>query len=175
MLERGVNCPRTSSAGRLFDAVASLLDVQHINHYEGQAAMRLEHWACTEQHNECLPFEQTFDQTTQAWILDWGPMIQAILDQLKHGINPARIAAAFHNTLSEMMVAAAYRAQRERVALSGGTFQNRMLTERASQRLQEEGFQVYTHQQIPPNDGGISLGQYYALVFYHKQKEAVCV
>ena len=91
--------------------------------------------------------------------LDWSPMVQAILDDLKLGISVGEISAKFHNALAEMIVAVAQRIGVERVALSGGCFQNRYLTERTVRRLREEGFRPYWHQRVPPNDGGICLGQ----------------
>ena len=94
-----------------------------------------------------------------AWVVDWGPMIKAILKDIRAGIPVPRIAATFHNTLVEIIVAVAYRAREDRIVLSGGCFQNRYLTEHAVRRLRDEGFHPYWHQRIPPNDGGIALGQ----------------
>ena len=175
ILQKRVNCPRTSSAGRLFDAVASLLNVKQYNHYEGQAAMMLEHLAWKHQYTHHYPFDLYYDRENALWIMNWQPLLRAILEELTGAAAKERIAAGFHNTLAEIAVAAALKIQQERIALSGGTFQNRYLTERLSMRLKKEGFKVYTHQQIPPNDGGISLGQYYASIYYHKSKEVVCV
>jgi hydrogenase maturation protein HypF len=94
-----------------------------------------------------------------AIVLDWSPMIGAILADVKNGISTGIISAKFHNALVEGIVAVAKRAGLERVALSGGCFQNRYLTERAVRRLEAEGFRPYWHQRVPPNDGGIALGQ----------------
>ena len=91
--------------------------------------------------------------------LDWSPMIEAILADVKNDIPVATISAKFHNALAEGIVAVAKRAGQNRVVLSGGCFQNRYLTERAVRRLQAEGFRPYWHQRVPPNDGGIALGQ----------------
>jgi hydrogenase maturation protein HypF len=92
-------------------------------------------------------------------LLDWSPMIEAILSDLDHPVPLPHITARFHNALAEAIVAVAKRVGQPRVVLSGGCFQNRYLTERTVQRLQEEGFRPYWHQRIPPNDGGIALGQ----------------
>jgi hydrogenase maturation protein HypF len=86
-------------------------------------------------------------------------MVEAILADLKRRVPIAQISARFHNALAEAIVAVAKRVGQPRVVLSGGCFQNRYLTERSVQRLQEEGFRPYWHQRVPPNDGGISLGQ----------------
>jgi hydrogenase maturation protein HypF len=92
-------------------------------------------------------------------IVDWGPMIRAIMNDASTGIAAGEIAAKFHNTLVEMIVAVAQRSGEPRVVLSGGCFQNRYLTERVVARLRSEGFLPYWHQRVPPNDGGIALGQ----------------
>ena len=86
-------------------------------------------------------------------------MIAEIITEVRRGIPAGLISARFHNTLAEIMVEVARRTGQERVVLSGGCFQNRYLTERAVGRLQSEGFRPYWHQRIPPNDGGIALGQ----------------
>jgi hydrogenase maturation protein HypF len=91
--------------------------------------------------------------------LDWSPMVEAILADLKRGLPISQISAKFHNTLAETIVVVAKQIGQPRVVLSGGCFQNRYLTERSVRRLQEEGFRPYWHQRVPPNDGGISLGQ----------------
>ena len=92
-------------------------------------------------------------------ILDWSPMIEDILADVENDIPVGIISAKFHNALAESIVAVAKRAGQNRVVLSGGCFQNRYLTERAVRRLQAEGFRPYWHQRVPPNDGGIALGQ----------------
>jgi hydrogenase maturation protein HypF len=92
-------------------------------------------------------------------VIDWEPLVHGIIADILGGRTPARIAAKFHNTLVEMMVRVAVLGGEEKVALSGGCFQNRYLTERAVRRLRHEGFKVYWHQRVPTNDGGIALGQ----------------
>ncbi|MDI6793053.1 MAG: hypothetical protein QME81_09330 [bacterium] len=91
--------------------------------------------------------------------LDWEPLLEALLADLRQGMPVGTIAARFHNALVEGMVAVARAVGAERAALSGGCFQNRILLERAFRRLSEAGLRVYLHQRIPPNDGGIALGQ----------------
>jgi len=153
MLVGNINCPLTTSAGRLFDALAALLGLCQACNFEGQAAMLLEFRA------EDFPTNEHYEFSLSGAVLDWEPMLRAILDDIRQITEAGLISARFHNTLVEMIVAVARRAGEPRVVLSGGCFQNRRLTESAVRRLREEGFVPYWHQQIPPNDGGISLGQ----------------
>ena len=160
MLERGVNSPLTSSAGRLFDAVAALVGLRQEIRFEAQAAMMLE-YAVDEAVTDAypLPMTQYPIPNTQSLVLDWGPLLEALLADLRLGVPVGVMAARFHNALVEGIVAVARAVGAERVALSGGCFQNRILLERAYRRLTEAGIRVYVHQRIPPNDGGIALGQ----------------
>jgi len=103
----------------------------------------------------------TFDDGPNAYVT---PRILDLLDDLKSGVPVARISAKFHNTMSEIIVAIAQLANEKKVALSGGCFQNKYLTERTIVHLIKAGFQLYWHQRIPPNDGGISLGQAVAVI-----------
>jgi hydrogenase maturation protein HypF len=166
MLAKKINSPLTSSVGRLFDAVASLVNLRQQIRFEGQAAMELEfalEGIETDAHYE-LPLVTPHSPP----VLDWAPMIEVILEDVKHGVSVATISAKFHNALAESIVAVAKRVGQNRVVLSGGCFQNRYLTERAVRRLQAEGFRPYWHQRVPPNDGGIALGQVVAAL---RQKE----
>ena len=165
MLTRGVNSPYTTSAGRLFDAVASLTGVRQVSTYEGQAAMALE-FAAGEGCDGSYGFAITERGASDAragdaprWTLDWRPVVEALLDDMSAGTAPGLVAARFHNGLIESALAVARNAGQERVVLSGGCFQNRCLTEGLVRRLREEGFRPYWHQRVPPNDGGIALGQ----------------
>jgi hydrogenase maturation protein HypF len=160
MLSRGINSPLTSSVGRLFDAVASLIGLRQISGFEGQAAMQLEFIA-----DRGVPDRYPFfvDRTDATAVIDHAQMIRAILRDHEEHVSSAVIASRFHNTLAEMIVAIAKLAGEEKIALSGGCFQNKLLTELAVTRLRSEGFKVYWHQRIPPNDGGIALGQLAAL------------
>jgi hydrogenase maturation protein HypF len=153
MLHKNLNSPITSSAGRLFDAVASIIGLRQIGRFEGQAAMELEFALHEIETNESYEFALSEE------ILDWESMLLSIVNNVRDGVPVGKIAAKFHNTLVEMIVAVAQRVREERVVLTGGCFQNKYLTERAITRLRDEGFRPYWHQRIPPNDGGIALGQ----------------
>ena len=162
MLKRGVNSPLTSSAGRLFDAVAALLGLRQIVRFEGQAAMELEFAIAGFNTDGVYPFEILGQDKTAGeplLVADWGPMLKDILADSKRGHPAGLISAKFHNTLAEIIVAVAQRAALPQVVLSGGCFQNRYLTERTAARLAQEGFRPYWHQRVPPNDGGLALGQ----------------
>lgn len=167
MLERRVNAPTTSSAGRLFDAVASLLNVRQRCSFEGQAAMELEFVADAGTDETSYPFTVLDGEPGSARVIDWGPMIEAILRETAAGTPRATIARRFHNTLAEMIVRIAEHTGHRRVVLSGGCFQNRILTEGTVGRLEAAGFRPYWHQRVPPNDGGIALGQIQAAAMQH--------
>ena len=147
--------PRTSSLGRLFDAVAALCGLPGQVTFEGQAAMALEFIADT-QVNDAYSLTVSADGQPS---LDWEPMLRAILADRAQNVPAAVIAARFHNALAAAAVAVARRADCPRVVLTGGCFQNVLLTNRVRQGLASAGFQVYYHQQVPPGDGGIALGQ----------------
>jgi hydrogenase maturation protein HypF len=162
MLANKLNSPVTTSMGRLFDAVASLINLRQQIRFEGQAAMELEFALDEVNTGEAypLPIEKPAGTTDKSeMILNWSPMIEAILVDVQQGVSVGIISAKFHNALMEGIVAVAKRAGQERVVLSGGCFQNRYLTEHVVRRLQAEGFRPYWHQRVPPNDGGIALGQ----------------
>lgn len=161
VLERGLNAPLTSSAGRLFDVVAALIGLRQKATYEGQAASELEWAADSIETDEAFAFDlaETKEDGVSQFVIDWAPAVRGILFALAAQADGAFVAAAFHNTLAEMIAAAADRTGRETVVLTGGCFQNRYLTERAVRRLREKGFRPYWHRRVPPNDGGISLGQ----------------
>jgi len=157
-LNRQLNCPRTTSVGRLFDAIASLLGLCHINDYEGQAAMALEQSATSSASGLHYDFHI---QPKTPFIVDWKIMLEQLLED-RHQSPVELIAAKFHNTLTEIILAIAQRAGQQTVVLSGGCFQNACLTANAAQKLKRAGFEVYCHENIPPNDGGLALGQLYA-------------
>lgn len=136
MLEKRVNSPVTSSAGRLFDAVASLLNLRQQVSFEGEAAMDLE-FAVDPKTDRSYPFAIGEDSPR---IVDWQPMVEEILADLARGRTAGDMAAAFHNTLAEIVVAVAERACTEKVVLTGGCFQNRYLTERCVDLLLAAGF-----------------------------------
>jgi hydrogenase maturation protein HypF len=155
MLDHDSEAPLTSSAGRLFEAVASLGGLRQRASYEGQAAMELE-FAVHSCVAEAYKFEM---KSTAPTVIDWRPAVEELLADLQRGLEPGVVAAKFHNTMVEIIVAVARHVGQTRVVLSGGCFQNRYLTERTVQRLISTGFRPYWHQRIPPNDGGIALGQ----------------
>jgi hydrogenase maturation protein HypF len=159
MLSGGLNSPVTTSAGRLFDAVASLVDLRQRVSFEGQAAMELEFALNGIETDEGYPIVISGAAEQFPLKLDWSLMIRAILKDIETGTRAGVISARFHNALAEAIVEVAKRIGEERVVLSGGCFQNRYLTERAVRRLQAEGLRAYWHQRVPPNDGGIALGQ----------------
>jgi len=156
-LQQGLNSPLCSSIGRLFDAVAALAGFRQQMRFEGQAAMELEFaldGVKTDEHYD-LPLAKL--DASQG--LDWSPLIQAMLADVQRAVPIGQISAKFHNALVEAVVSVAKQVGEQHVALSGGCFQNRYLTERTINRLQAEGFQPHWHQRVPPNDGGIALGQ----------------
>ncbi len=155
MLAKNVQAPRTSSAGRFFDAVAALLGLRARVSFEGQAAMALE-FSLQAGVADAYPFRLTETIPLQ---VDWEPAIRALLADLDNEVSPGIIAAKVHHMLTESIVAVAVKLGEAKVVLSGGCFQNRYLTERTIARLRAENFRPYWHQRIPPNDGGIALGQ----------------
>jgi len=158
MLYRKVNSPVTSSAGRLFDAVASLVGLRQKTRYEGQAAMELEFATHGVSTADNYPVNVLTPKGEPA-VIDWRALIHAIIKDLENGVATGLISTKFHNTLAESIVAVARISGVERVVLTGGCFQNRYLTEKSIARLEAVGFKPYWHQRIPPNDGGIALGQ----------------
>jgi hydrogenase maturation protein HypF len=152
MLDRGVNSPFATGMGRLLDAAASLAGIASRNAFEGQAPMRFEA-AIAGDAADAYPAE------LQNGLLDWQPAIAALLQDRAAGADPGDIARRFHNTLVAWIVAVAKEVGIERAVLSGGVFQNAYLSERAVACLAAESFRPFTHQRVPPNDGGIALGQ----------------
>jgi hydrogenase maturation protein HypF len=158
MLARGWNSPLTSSCGRLFDAVAAFLGIKTVSSFEGQAAMMVE-FAVQEGVEDGYPISLLAAGEGRPLVFDWEPLVRAILRDQEQGVEAGVICARLHNTLADLIVEVARQVGLERVALTGGCFQNRYLTERSFHRLQEAGFRPFTHQRVPPNDGGIALGQ----------------
>jgi hydrogenase maturation protein HypF len=174
MLARGVNAPWTTSAGRLFDGVAALAGLHPRVTFEGQAAIALEFEADPDERGaypmavaavpvssgmaDPLSYPARTDGRAPL-VVDWRPAVGAVLADLGRGVARGLIAARFHNALVEAIAVVAREVGEPRVALTGGCFQNRMLTERASQRLRGAGHEVLAHRLVPPNDGGVSLGQ----------------
>jgi hydrogenase maturation protein HypF len=153
LLSKPHHAPKTSSIGRLFDAVASLLNIYQITSFEGQAAIALEQ-ICDVTIDDFYGMDVKNDGE-----IDWFNLMQSILEDRQKQTAIATIATKFHNSLVEIMVTIANRVGTEQIVLTGGCFQNRYLTERAIQKLTQDKFRVYCHQNIPPNDGGIAAGQ----------------
>src|ERR1700728_2693157 len=149
MLEHKINVVPTTSVGRLFDAIACISGVARENRFEGQAAMLLENEIAGLRMEEAYPLPDG----------DWGPLISSVLTDQRAGVLVPVIAARFHNALVNWIVEVATGAGLKQIVLSGGVFQNRYLTESAAAVLESRGYQVHTHQRVPPNDGGIALGQ----------------
>jgi hydrogenase maturation protein HypF len=166
MLERRLNTPLTSSMGRLFDAVAALAGVRDRVSHEGQAAVELEWLATGAVPDRAYPFAigpPPPGETAAPLVVDTRPLIRAVAEEATQGVAAALIARRFHSALVEMIAAVCGRLRRETglaaVVLSGGVFLNALLTAEASARLRGDGFRVYRHRRVPPNDGGLSLGQ----------------
>jgi hydrogenase maturation protein HypF len=166
-----LNSPLTSSCGRLFDAAAALLGLCWEALYEGQPAVELEALADPEV-DEIYPYD--IIREGDGWVIDPAATLRALWCEAMAGRPVSKIAATFHNTVA-WFTRAACRAIRDRdglnqVVLSGGCFQNAFLTRRLLEGLTKDGFEVFTHRQVPPNDGGISLGQ--AAVAYALTEES---
>jgi hydrogenase maturation protein HypF len=167
MLERRLNSPLTSSAGRLFDAVAALAGVRDRVGYEGQAAMELEWLAEGTPPDGVYPFglaeAHEGNPPQPVLVADTRPLIRGVADDVSRGAGAARVARRFHSTAAELVVSVCRRLREAtglaEVVLSGGVFLNALLTAEVDARLSGEGFRVYRHRLVPPNDGGLSLGQ----------------
>ncbi len=168
MIQKNINSPLTSSCGRLFDAVAALCGLRNRVGYEGQAAMQLE--ALLDRLHQ--PPSQIYHFEIQIkddlHIIDWQPVIQKVVMDVRKNVPRTEISWKFHMGLVDVFKRLALNFRKmhgiERIVLSGGCFQNRFLTEKLVEKLIEEGFKVYYHKFVPPNDGGLSLGQAYILV-----------
>jgi hydrogenase maturation protein HypF len=166
MMARNLNCPPASSLGRLFDAVAALLGLRDEVLYEGQAAVELEALAHPGQQDAASPYPFLIEERGEQApaLLDVRPAIRAIVVDMQRGVAAHEIAVRFHCTVAELLATACLNARGrtglDMVALSGGVFQNRLLLEYILKRLKAMSFQVYINQRVPPNDGGLALGQF---------------
>jgi hydrogenase maturation protein HypF len=163
-IERKINSPLSSSMGRLFDAVSALLGIKGEIDYEGQAAVELEMAAHEEDYafvQESYPYRIAKEEGIEVARL--GDMLSAVVEDLHQDVSKGMISVKFHNTvarmINEMCRLIADATGIEQVALSGGVFQNRLLLRKTVSLLESNGFRVFTHGQVPCNDGGISLGQ----------------
>jgi hydrogenase maturation protein HypF len=171
MLERGINSPPTSSVGRLFDAVAAILGVRMVAQFEAQAAMELESVA---DRTAAGSYPVEWREEGQGWTIETAPLIRAIVRDRVAGRPIPEIASRFHTALADLTLETVRRISRHtgirRVTLTGGVFQNALLTERTADALVVHGFTVYVHRQVPCNDGGLAFGQ----VVVAAQSEELC-
>jgi hydrogenase maturation protein HypF len=159
-IDRKINCPLTSSCGRLFDGISALLGICPSISFEGQAAMELEMIADSAENGE---YEFFTEREGEKELIRLRPLMEGVLLDLEKGFPPSRISGKFHNTLVKIGATLCRKIRDERgpekVALSGGVFQNRLLLERMKAALESSGFKVLVHRRVPCNDGGLSLGQ----------------
>ncbi len=160
MGRQGLNAPLTSSLGRLFDGVAALIGLRHQVAFEGQAAMELEMTISAEDDGL---YDYGWKTVGASRRIEIAPIIGGVVADLSRGVSGARISRRFHTTLTALFSALCdeIRLQTglDRVALSGGVFQNAVLSTELTRRLEQSGFRVYTHRLVPANDGGLCLGQ----------------
>lgn len=165
-ITKNINAPLTSSCGRLFDAMAALVGIRNKVNYEGQAAVELEQ-ACAfgevgQYSFEILPGNPK--------LIDWMPLFRSLVKDIQSGTHVSIMAARIHNTMAKIILQICLMMREEtkvnKVALTGGVFQNLYLLNGTLDLLETNGFQVLTHGRVPTNDGGLSLGQ--ALIAYHK-------
>jgi len=159
MCEQGINAPLTSSLGRLFDAVAAVIGLRRQVAFEGQAAMELEMIA-----DDPTPERYDFQwREGQVRLISIEPVLRGVVEDLRRGVPAFIISRKFHNTLihgcAELCTVIGSELQLDRVVLSGGCFQNRLLLEGLTRALTDRNLKVYSHRQVPTNDGGIALGQ----------------
>ena len=159
MVSKKINCPHTSSLGRLFDGIAAIVGIRHRVFFEGQAAMELEMLG-GEETNTTYDYEWESGDTYR---ILYHPIIRGVVNDMKKGVHPSEISSRFHTTLIRMFSEVCSIIGKERalnrIVLSGGVFQNTVLLTGLMRALEEKDFQVFTHTCIPTNDGGISLGQ----------------
>ena len=168
-LERNIACVPTTSMGRLFDAVASLIDLRHDVTFEAQAAIDLEHAAGRAHgHGTPLAFH------VAGGVIDPRPLVRGIVDHMRKGVAPSRLALGFPHAVADAVAALAGAVRRRRgvdvVALSGGVFQTALHVELCARRLAGDRITCLTHRLVPPNDGGRALGQAY--VAAHRRRGA---
>ena len=168
MADRKLNAVVSTSVGRLFDAVSAILGFRRQSSFEGEASMALEFAAeaYEQQHDlekRTVKIDPLLYNEEGRFILNTSLLVQQIAEAKLQGADSGRLAYLFHQTLAEQVTAACMEARnvsgRQKVALSGGVFQNRLLLRLTEERLMEEGFEVLRHRMVPPNDGGIAIGQ----------------
>jgi hydrogenase maturation protein HypF len=158
-LKNRVNAPLTSSAGRMFDVAAALAGLRLEAQYDGQAACELEAAAA----GTSAYYDFILDKSGDPWVIDTRPLFRQMLADVQSGVDAGMIAGKFHESMARVIVSTckelSTRTGIERVALSGGVFQNGLLTPRVLEGLKSTGLRPFIHRRVPTNDGGISLGQ----------------
>lgn len=159
LIDKGINVPLASSAGRLFDAVAAILGLNYLSTYQAQSPMMLE----SAISNSDNLVKGVYSYTFKGNQVSFQPMIFQIVDDMHKGISKGAISAKFHHTLVDLVCQLALEVREstglDRVVLAGGTFQNRYLTKKIRDKLDNKGFEVYLPDMIPVNDQGIAVGQ----------------
>jgi hydrogenase maturation protein HypF len=168
MLKKNINSPECSSVGRLFDAVASILDIKQKVSFEGQAAMELEF--LTDGFSSQENYEYEIKNENGVPIIDWTSVIKQLIQDKKEKISKNIFSLKFHNTLVKIIVNIAKLINEKNIALSGGCFQNKYLLENSIKELHKSGFNVFWNKEVPANDGGISLGQIAYFSYFRKNK-----
>jgi hydrogenase maturation protein HypF len=165
LMARGFHFPMTSSVGRLFDGAAALLGVRAKASFEGQAAMELEALAMRENSGSHPAYDMPLSDNgeTEPFRVEILPMIRGMEADIRRGVPGSEIAGRFHESLIQMIVRVCEKLRRasglDKVVLSGGVFMNGILLSGAVRSLKNHEFQVFFHRQVPPNDGGLCLGQ----------------
>ena len=165
LMEKDLQSPYCSSMGRLFDGISALIGLCKKINFEAEAAMLLEFEAQKSDTPVLYDFPALNFDESKPTIFDWRPMIGQIVEDLRSRKSTTHIARKFHNTLAETILEIARLSNENKVLLTGGCFQNKVLTEMAIRKLTEAGYTTYTHSHIPPNDGGLAAGQVYAQLF----------
>ncbi|RKX99694.1 hypothetical protein DRP77_12850 [Candidatus Poribacteria bacterium] len=171
MAEKGINSPPTSSCGRLFDAISAIAGVRTVISYEAQAAMELENegWEAGGLDVEAPPYGWDLIEGSDGYSIDMSETIRGAVRDVLEGKGKGWISLRFHRTVAEVILEVCRLIRRRfglgRVILSGGVFQNRILLNLAVGLLERGGFEVFINRVVPPNDGGISLGQAYIAAF----------
>ncbi|MCC8064988.1 MAG: carbamoyltransferase HypF, partial [Clostridiales bacterium] len=172
-LRLGVNTVRSSSMGRLFDAAAALLNICHYNSYEGECAILLEQAAA--QAESAYPLSFPVKGQDGCLVGDSAALIRAMREGQERGASPTSLALGFHHAVAGLTLAICQHQRAasgvKQVALSGGTFQNRILLERTAALLRADGFTVYYNRQVPPGDGGLALGQAWLTILAEKNDD----
>ena len=168
LIESRINSPLTSSTGRLFDAVSAMMGIRETVNYEAQAAIELE--GAIDDTGKDAGYAFAIREEGGGWIIDTRTMFQALVEDLRKGVSTGVLSRRFHLGFVDVLARVAdlvrERTGLERICLSGGSLQNCFLSQHLQKRLEQQGFQVFTHAEVPCGDGGISLGQ--AMVAAHR-------